>query len=209
MGRDDWYRNTTWDADIGAQFSERLGRARQKSQYLRIQASMLADRRPDVALRLLDQYFSLGDHFDHAQAYVDRAKAQRAIGNVKAAIESYEDALSREAAYPRLLTQAYLELPCLIADLRLSDRYARALDVLDASQDRLMFASDRYLWNGARALIFFDRGDVSRARVAAKLALSAASESHSAFRYHPRVGLVDPSGGRFDDRLAAIARGVS
>lgn len=71
MGRHDWYRNTTWDSQVETAFAERLRRARDKGQYLRIQACVLAKSHPDVALRLLDQYFVLGDDWDAAQAYVD------------------------------------------------------------------------------------------------------------------------------------------
>jgi tetratricopeptide (TPR) repeat protein len=206
MGREDWYRNTAWNPEVEAAFVAKLRRARDKSQYLRIQACMLANRQPDVALRLLDQYFALGDHFDHAQAYVDKAKAHLAADDVAAAIDSFESALAREKAYLRLLTQAYLDLPCLIAAQRLSDRYAQALDVLDEGQGRLTFPLDRYLWNGARALIFHDLARASEARTCAQSALVAASETQSGFRYHQQIGLVQMTGDEFGDRLNVIAR---
>jgi hypothetical protein len=53
----DWFRNTSWDAKIENAFSKKLARARGKRQYLRIQASILASRCPEVALRLLDDGF--------------------------------------------------------------------------------------------------------------------------------------------------------
>jgi len=43
MGRHDWYRNTDWDEEIKDAFFTKLGRARDKSQYLRIQACTLAE----------------------------------------------------------------------------------------------------------------------------------------------------------------------
>ena len=33
----DWYRNATWDEDIGQAFDKKLGRAKHKAQYLNIQ----------------------------------------------------------------------------------------------------------------------------------------------------------------------------
>ena len=205
MGREDWYRNVAWDAEIEAAFVAKLRRARDKSQYLRIQACVLARREPEVALRLLDQYFALGDHFDHAQAYLDRATAHLAVGDIEAAMQSFESALTREQAYPHLLTQAYLDFPCLIAAQQLTDRYAQALDVLGAGEGRPVFPRDRYLWNSARALIFYDLGKVSEARTHAQSALAAASETQSGFRYHRQIGLVQTTADEFGDRLNAIA----
>jgi hypothetical protein len=62
MGAEDWYRNTTWDKTIEADFEARLKRSRgasNKAQYLRIQASYLLDS-PDnsnqlVGLRLMER----------------------------------------------------------------------------------------------------------------------------------------------------------
>src|SRR5580693_8248935 len=98
--RDDWYRNTTWNDTVERAFNEKLNRARRKESYLRIQACSLARSHPDVALRLLDRYFTLKDDFDHAQAFVDRATALLALGRVNEAIESYNAALAREAEFP-------------------------------------------------------------------------------------------------------------
>ena len=206
MGREDWYRNTSWNSEIETAFAAKLRRAKDKSQYLRIQACTLARRHPDVALRLIDEYFALGDHFDHAQAYLDQANAYLATGNVAAAITSFESALAREKAYPYLFTYAYLEFPCLIAIQCLADRYAQVLEVLDANESRLAFPRDRYLWSGSRALILHALGKVPEARTCAQAALAAASETQSGFRYHQQVGLVQTADDEFGDRLNAIAR---
>ena len=106
----DWFRNTTWSEAVERTFNEKLQRARRKENYLRIQACTLARSHPDVALRLLDRYFSLKDDFDHAQAYVDRATALLTLGRIDEAVESYSAALAREVVFPNLLTQAYLGL---------------------------------------------------------------------------------------------------
>ena len=67
MSAEDWFRNRDWNDKIEAAFYEKLRRARRKEQYLRIQACILADSCPKVALKLLDEYFELKDDFDHAQ----------------------------------------------------------------------------------------------------------------------------------------------
>jgi hypothetical protein len=206
MGREDWYRNKTWDSEIERAFLKKLGRARDKAQYLRIQGCILAPRYPDIALELLAQYFALGEHFDFAQAYVDQATAYGAKKNIESALASLESALHREITHPNLLTQAYLEFPRLVALHRLSTRYPRALDVLAAGESRLTFPADRYVWNGARALILHDQGHHAEARTSACSALEAAAENHSGFQYHPQVGVVRSIDDEFGDRLSVLTR---
>lgn len=187
---EDWFRNQEWNADIARRFDEKLGRARRKEQYLRIQACTLAPTHPDVALQLLDRYFSMPDAFDHAQAYVDRATALKALGRIEEAADAYEAALAREVEFPNLKTQAYLELPVLVATADLRSRFDRAIAILDEQGGRRMFPVDHFLWHAARALIMASRGDRAAAVPHAQAALQAASKDHSGFRYHPGVGLV-------------------
>jgi tetratricopeptide (TPR) repeat protein len=205
MARDDWFRHTDWNAEIEAAFYGKLRRARDKKQYLRIQASTIAGRRPEVALRLLDEYFSLGDHFDQAQAHADRAAAYLALGESDHAIAALEAALAREEHYPRLLTYAYLDLSFLIASHRIESRYKQALELLERHRARLTFPVDHFRWHAAYALIFAAQAQTSTAREHARLALAAAAKDHSGFRYHPSVGLV---GTKYEDirkRLSVAA----
>jgi len=206
VSRDDWFRNTSWSPEIEEAFFKKLARARDKSQYLRIQASTLAPHCPEVALRLLDRYFALGEHFDVAQAHVDRATAHVRLNQIDSAILAYEAALAREASHPNLKTLAYLELPILIAKRRLSQHYDRALALLEANKHEPKFPADRFRWNSALALIRSEQGDRGTAREAARRALAASSESYSGFRNHPTVGLVEGTDQSLDDRLTELAR---
>jgi tetratricopeptide (TPR) repeat protein len=198
MSRDDWFRNTDWNADVEAAFFKKLSRARDKAQYLRIQASTLRLQHPAVALKLLSQYFELGEHFDIAQAFADKASAELALGDVDGAIRSYEDALKREAEYPKLLTNAYLYLPLLIVRRGLKERYSQAVEILERHKGRLSFPVDHFLWNSVNAIVLSKTGKRSEASVAALAALEAAGLQHSGFRYHPNVGLVEAE---YDDVL--------
>lgn len=186
----DWFRNTTWDEATERAFDEKLCRARRKEQYLRIQGNTLARSHPEVALKLLDRYFELHDDFDHAQAYVDRATALLALGRIEEAIAAYEAALARESVFPNLRTQAYLDLPYLVASHGVWEQYKRAKELLDLHQFRLMFPVDHFRWHAANALIAAAAGEAETASTHAKHALGAASRDHSGFRYHPSVGLV-------------------
>lgn len=190
MAGDQWFRHANWNEAAALAFEERLRRARRKSQYLRIQACTLAATYPLVALDLLDRYFALGDDFDFAQAYVDRATAYLALGKVEAAVQSYEAALAREEAFPNLRTGAYLDLPYQVALHALADRYDQALTMLSAAEDKLMFPVDHFKLHAAKAIIFSAQGNEIAARVDAKAALEAAARVHSGFRYHPENGLV-------------------
>lgn len=190
MSRDDWFRNTDWDSAIEAAFFARLNRARDKQQPLRIQAHTLAKRHPQAALRLLDEYFKIGEGFDCAQAHVDRASAYEASGEFVNAVKSYEAALAREAAHPNVKTQAYIDLPFLIASQAMARSYGRALQVLEEHQSRLTFPLEHFRWHAAYAFIAAAGGLSNVAREHAQAALDAASRDQSGFRNHPDIGVV-------------------
>lgn len=139
-----------------------------------------------------------------AQAQVDRATADLSLCHVDSAILAYEAALAREATYPNSLTQAYLELPFLIATRRLSQHYGRAIALLESHKHRPMFPKDRFQWNCAAALIRSDQGDPRAAQEYARNALAAASESNSGFSYHPKVGLVTSTDEALRKRLSEL-----
>jgi tetratricopeptide (TPR) repeat protein len=203
MAAEDWYRNKEWNAQIEAAFFAKLRRARRKEQYLRIQACILAPSHPEVALRLLDDYFKLKDDFDHAQAYVDRAKAYLALGETDEAIEAYEAALKREEEFPTLQTQAYLDLPFLVVTMRIERRYQQCLDLLLKYQSRPIFPVDRFRWHASVALLLKTKGDLAGAVENAAKALIEARKEHSGFRYHPSIGLV---GEKYDELQTELAR---
>jgi tetratricopeptide (TPR) repeat protein len=200
----DWFRNTTWNEAIERAFDEKLRRARNKGEYLRIQACTLARSHPSIALELLDCYFELQDDFDRAQAHVDRATALLALDRVEEAMAAYEAALDRESVFPNLQTQAYLDLPYLVTTRGDRERYKRALELLDLHESRLTFPVDHFRWHAARALIAAAAGDVGVASSHAERALEAASRDHSGFRYHPAVGLVTSQHDDVIRRLEAL-----
>lgn len=204
MSTDNWFRNTAWSEDIAAQFEAKLRRARQKEQYIRIQADMLATSHPHVAHALLDRYFEMPDDFDHAQAYVARATAYLSEGKIDQAIASYEAALQREDQFPNLRTQAFIELPYLVAVGGIANYYVRAVEILNTHQERLMFAVDHFKWNAAQAFIAHACGRETSGKSFAKAALSAAAGGSSGFRYHPTVGLVQSSYSDIQSQLRGL-----
>ena len=203
MSSDDWYRNAKWNDETAERFEAKLKRARRKAQYLRIQACSLARSEPRVALQLLERYFELGDDFDHAQAYVDQATAYRSLGHLENTVKSYEQALRREANFPNLQTQAYLELPFLIATTPIPERFDQAHALLDQFRERLTFPVDVFRWNAAYAVILTARSQESEASAYAQAALDAAAQEKSGFRYHQHLGLV---GDRYPDLVRELGR---
>ena len=199
---DDWYRNTSWDDSTSLAFEAKLARAHKKDQYLRIQACTLATARPRVALQLLDRYFELPVCIDRAQAHVDMATALHALGEEDMAAAAYEAALEREEEFPNVLTQAYLELPLLIATAPLPDRYQRALELLDDNEDRVKFPVEQFRWHASRAFILHAQGRVGPGSHHAQLAVVASQCSDSGLRYHPTFGLID---GQYDGLVQRLA----
>jgi tetratricopeptide (TPR) repeat protein len=200
----DWFRNKTWSEAIGRRFEEKLRRARHKSQYLRIQASTLANSEPDIALRLLERYFAQDDKFDLVQAYCDQAAAFLKLDRIDDAITAYENALARETEFPHNKTYAYLDLPFLVATRAIRERFERASELLEIHKSRLMFPVDRFRWHAAQALIANARADATGASGHAVQALNEAKQEHSGFRYHAHVGLV----GQRSEGLIGVLRSM-
>jgi hypothetical protein len=204
MSNAEWFRNPSWSEAIAADFEARLRRARRKEQYLRIQAHTLASVVPSAAHALLDRYFQLPDQVDQAQAHVDRAVAYLAQARVSEAIAAYRAALSRESEFLNLLTQAYVELPYLIAEQCVEHEYARTLDLLEKHRSRPMFPVDHFMWNAAKALILQAVGRTVEAKHFAACALQAASEPGCGLSHHSSLGLVGSSHARVIARVQRL-----
>jgi hypothetical protein len=190
VARDDWYRNSSWGEAIAARFEDRLLRSRNKHQYLRIQATTLVASHPEVALDLLERYFSLGDSLDMALAYQARADAYLALNRIDDAIVAYEATMRQEAVRPTVQTWASVDFPYLVAVRNLTPYFARALEILSSRKKALVFPVIRFKAHAAKALILAAQGDATNAHIEAQAAIRAASEERSEFERHPNLGLV-------------------
>ena len=204
MSRGDWFRRTDWNPGIEADFERHLRRARDKVQPLKIQAAVLVETRPDVAVLLLERYFESDDALFLADAFRTQAKARLALGDIAGAVDSYSKALSREAEFPHLKTNSFVEYPLLIAEHGLTDHYADALRVLAVRRVDVAFPVQRFMWHAARALILSAQREPTQAAGEARIALAAADESSSGFRDHESLGRVGKQYRELRDRLRGL-----
>src|SRR5579863_1428944 len=173
MPANDWFRNKEWSGEVAARFFEKLRRAKDKAQYLRVQASCLADSDPKAALSLLDQYFALGENWDWAEAFVVAATAHLSLGETNQAIRSLRNALEKERQPPSVQTTAWSMFALLVAERRMESHFEEALQVLTEHGTRFAFPVEEFQWHAAYALILAAQGDRSAAREHATKALHA------------------------------------
>lgn len=203
MSRDDWFRNDDWNDEIEAKFYAKLKRARRKPQQLRVQAYHLCRSHPRVALKLLGEYFALGDRFDDTSALSVQAQAYLALGDVTKAIQAYEQAVAREEEFPNIRAGSRIELAYLIAAEQVRPKYDRALQLLETSE-RMLLPVQKFKYHAAYALISDDLGKTESASKHARDALCEAQREHSGLRYHATVGLVSSAHDSIIQRLRGI-----
>lgn len=181
----DWYRNIEWNDEIEAHFYAKLNRSRsQKYQYLVIQALILAERFPEVSLRLVKEYFETRvDNFEDVRALLAKANAYLALTNFKESVNTYKTILVSEKVTPNIQTSAYLDYPFLVATQKMTLEFPEAQDVLNEHFSRLTFPLDYFKWHASKALINNDADEAIKALDAAKI-------KRSGFRFHQDVGLV-------------------
>jgi tetratricopeptide (TPR) repeat protein len=185
VSSDDWYRNKEWSDEIEENFYSKLKRARsQRDQYMVIQALSLTDTYPEVALRLVEEYFdSRTNPFDDVRALLARANAYISLEDFNNAIAAYRAILARENELPNHQTGAYLDYPYLVATQQIKGEYENAVNVLNEHAGRLALPLDYFKWYASFALINQDGSYASKA-------LDAAKVKRSGFRFHQVIGLV-------------------
>ncbi|WP_243295284.1 hypothetical protein [Geothrix mesophila] len=205
MTSSDWFRNTDWTPEIEERFNAKLKRAKDKPQYLNIQAGMLADTHPRVALGLLDQYFEFPENIFRAGAYLNQAHSWVSLNDFDNAVASFLLAISREAEFPHYKTNAYVEFPFFVATQGLAKSFNEALSVLASRASDLAFPLNHFRFHASYALIYSALGESAKATHHAQQALLAAEAKHSGFQNHPSLGLVGMSYNGLRKTLAKLA----
>ena len=206
MSRNDWYRQTTWSAANQAAFFAKLRRARNKAQYLRIQALYLQEEHPEEALKLLDAYFEVADEdIDLALAWAQRADCGIALGREQQVLQSFRECFRREQAFAGQRTNGYLSFGLWVARNRRTELYDEVLAVFAARERWPLFPDTRYRFNAVLALMADDCGNAKAASAYARLALEAASATDSGLPRHPDLGLVRHRHDDVEARLRDLA----
>lgn len=206
MSRNDWYRQTSWSAANQEAFFAKLRLARNKAQYLRIQALYLQEEHPEEALKLLDEYFEVADEeIDLALAWAQRAECEIARGREQQALQSFRECFRREQVFAGQRTNGYLSFGLWVARNRRSELYDEVLAVFAARERWPFFPDTLYQFNAVLALIADDCSNTKAAAAYARLALEAASATDSGLPQHPDQGRVRHRHDDVEARLRDLA----
>ena len=191
MTAEKWFCNEEWNPTIEQHFFRKLSRAKDKAQYLKIQAGCLSRRYPQVALELLNKFFALDSNsIFSAEAFLHEAQAHLALGAKQKAIESFQKALQREREFPNVVTNAWSEYGLLVATENMLELFDDVLKVLQEHKAVLLLPIEQFLWYGIQALIAEASGEHRAAKEYAAKALHFSVLTHSGLRNHPKLGLV-------------------
>lgn len=198
MNSKEWYRQSTWSPEVCDEFERKLSRSRaQKSEYLRIQAFTLAETSSkdfaQPAIDLARRFLELkSEGVGVSQMYATIAKAFNTLGNISAAIDAYKLAVDAEHRWPNVRGYYYIDYAWFAATNKLCHLYEDVtLAITKNMQDSdLIFPVNQYRYFASLALIASDSSDNEKAKLMAKKALAAVSESEGPFRRYSWLGLV-------------------
>jgi tetratricopeptide (TPR) repeat protein len=206
MSREDWYRNTAWNDEIKAAFLGKLKRARDKGQYLRIQAGYLAADHPSEALRLLEMYFANdANHFDAAQALLQLAEIHESLGDLDQAHDCYLRCLQRQREYPQLRTSVWIGFPLFAIRHGRIGEYRASVPTMEVPE--VIFPIDHFRYYYVQAEFSVHEGNPADAIAHAERALAFVEVKDSGLRYHRELGLVGKEEAGIVRRLLAIKAG--
>ncbi len=178
MSSDDWYRNTKWDQKIEESFFNKLKRARsQKTQYLKIQASYLAETNPDVTLSLSDYARThCPDDFWEQEFCLYESKAFFKKGKNEEAIEKAYESINWSIKKSGTQTEIPYWLSRLILLTEREDEYMKCLELLEQLHTSSPFPETEFYFHGYSALLNKRLGKLEKARQEALTAISWASK---------------------------------
>lgn len=192
LHKDDWFREPCLTADAKAEFDRRLSRSRaQRPEYLRIQAYALRQAGAfEDALAMLARVTS--DYPDHLSPWIHESMAQcfEAIGQMDAALKSYELSIQRMRQHPGVRANAHTAYAALVVRLKREGLFEEALNYLNEFWDPdPIFPAYELEQFGWAAIISDKLGDRPNAVAFAERALAAAVKRKSGAANHQKLGL--------------------
>ncbi len=186
MGREDWYRNTSWNDEIEVAFRERLNRSRQlfhKAQYLRIQGNILLSSKDtscqEVGISLMKEL--LNDYPDNKDVIFSKFEAYVNLGDyyyytkekLDLAFECYKNAIAYDESMTtgqRHAVMAYIKTAVFTKhDENYPDCYSR----LEKADNHLVFPHEYYELGLSGALLYNAMGRYDAAKDSAAIAIKA------------------------------------
>lgn len=212
MSKLEWYRRSTWSDADRDDFNSRLKRSRgagSKAQYLRIQASHLAEANHHAAaIELLDRLLAeFPEKMELALAHSIKAQSLAKLGHTDAATQEYRQALQAERAFPCIQTNAWLDFGWLVVEKQLTNYYEEVTGVLQEFKGAgdSMFPVIEYRYAAIQAILADARGEKAQAREYALRAIAEAEKDQSGLRNHPTLGLVGNERAPFEEWLKVLA----
>lgn len=194
MSKDDWFRLKTWTKEDKKNFFIRLNKSRSiynKAQYLRIQALYLSEEYVLDAIELCELVIKeYPDPSEISMAYYTLAGCYLKLGNYNNAIQSFRKAFNAMRDYPNSLNSSFLDYAYWAVVNKKTDLYDEVLSILIEFDKILLFPKDFYLKYGIQAIIDYERGNITKAKLECKKAFEYANKISSGFKYHPNIGLV-------------------
>ena len=139
MSKTEWYRRSTWTDFDREEFNARLQRSRgtgNKAQYLRIQASHLAEAGLHAAaIELFDRLLAeFPERIELALAHLQRAQSLAKLGRTGPAIDEYRAALQAERDFPNVQTNAWLSFGWFAVEEQLTELYDEVLVTIEVEK---------------------------------------------------------------------------
>lgn len=203
MATDEWFRNTSWDSNIEADFEARLKRSRgayHKAQYLRIQASYLLDSSVNdiqqVGLRLMDrlikdypteEFIIIFGHEQLGDYYLKSGDFDKAHKHFRLVTEYYLTKNSRSGTS----ATADLKLAETILTANWTDKFDEAYSLCkNFPLDKLTFNNEKYYYAVLTAQLCDRLNKKDEAKDFALTAIEISKITEPQFNRHKTVGLV-------------------
>lgn len=203
MATDEWFRNTTWDSDIEADFEARLKRSRgayHKAQYLRIQASYLLGSSDNdiqqVGVRLMDrlikdypteEFSTIFGHEQLGDYYFNLGDFDKASKHFRLVTEHYIATNTRGGTS----ATADLKLAETILSANWTDKFDEAYSICkNFPLDKLTFNSEKYYYAVLTAQVCDRLNKRDEAKDFALTAIEISKITEPQFNRHKTVGLV-------------------